>query len=278
MKLQENEKGKILVLGGTGKTGSRVVERLTKMDWPLRIGSRTAEIPFEWNNDQSWAPVLKDIDSVYLSFQPDLAVDGAVTIIDRFTRLAGECGVKKIVLLSGRGEPEAERCEQIVMDLAGDWTIVRASWFFQNFSESYLLDPILAGMVVLPVGEVTEPFIDAEDIAEVAVAALTNDLHSKQLYEVTGPRLMTFQQAVNEIAQATGREIQFRSVSIADYTVLLKSFEVPEEYVSLLTYLFTEVMDGRSSRLTYGVERALGRKPNDFTSYVNKAVESGTWK
>ena len=266
------------MLGGTGKTGSRVVDRLTKMEWPLRIGSRTAEIPFEWNNDETWKPVLQDIDSVYLSFQPDLAVEGAVAIIDQFTRLAMDCGVKKIVLLSGRGEPEAERCEQIVMDTAQDWAIIRASWFFQNFSESYLLDPILAGTVVLPVGEVTEPFIDAEDIAEVAVAALTNDSHSKQLYEVTGPRLMTFQEAVKEIAQATGREIQFQSVSISAYADLLKSFDVPEEYVSLLTYLFTEVMDGRSSKLTDGVERALGRKPTDFRSYVNKAVESGVWK
>src|ERR1700754_3827602 len=164
MKNQENTPKQILVLGGTGKTGSRVAARLQQMGWPLRIGSRNAEIPFEWNDQSTWLPVLQGIDSVYIAYQPDLAVPGAEESIRAFAQLAVDNNVKQLVLLSGRGEAEAQACEQIIMNAGTDWTILRASWFCQNFSESYLLEPVLAGHVALPVGNIPEPFVDADDI------------------------------------------------------------------------------------------------------------------
>ncbi|RCR65646.1 NmrA family transcriptional regulator [Larkinella punicea] len=273
----ENPAQKTLVLGGTGKTGSRVVQRLTERGWPVRIGSRSATPAFDWLDEATWGPVLQGVGAVYITFQPDLAVPGAVASIQSFVKTAVETGVRKLVLLSGRGEPEAEACEQIVMNAGVDWTILRASWFNQNFSESYLLEPILAGYVTLPVGNVAEPFIDVDDIAEVAVAALTENGHTGQLYELTGPRLLTFKEAVGEIARTTGRSIQYAPVSMSAYAAMLQEYGIPEAFVALLTYLFTEVLDGRNASLADGVERALGRNPTDFAEYVRKTAITGVW-
>ncbi|WP_316833974.1 NAD(P)H-binding protein [Pedobacter nutrimenti] len=268
----------ILVLGGTGKTGKRIAEQLRQLGLPVRIGSRSASIPFDWEDQDTWTPALRGVHAVYLSFQPDLAVPGASDCIQAFTSLAARNGIKKVVLLSGRGEPEAEHCEEIVRQSGLDWTILRASWFAQNFSESFLIDPILAGHVVLPTADTKEPFIDASDIAEAAVAAFTSNEHRNQLYELTGPRLLTFPQAIEEIASALEKPIVYEQVSLQSYTDLLRSFEVPEEYISLLNYLFSEVLDGRNAHLTDGLEHMLKRKPTDFSEYIKKTIESGIWK
>jgi uncharacterized protein YbjT (DUF2867 family) len=266
----------ILVTGATGKTGSRIFKKLTEMGWPVRSGSRTANPGFDWQDMNTWGPALQHIYTVYVCFHPDLAVPGAVDIIRSFTDTAISQGVKKLVLLSGRGEAEAQNCEQIVMNAGIDWTIVRASWFAQNFSEGYLVEPIRAGHVALPAGDIGEPFIDVDDIADVAVAALTDDKHNGQLYEVTGPRLLTFKDAIGEIAGATGRPIQYQQMTVNEYSAAIDGL-VPEEFVEFLGYLFTEVLDGRNEKLADGVERALGRKPTDFSAYVRKTAATGVW-
>lgn len=275
--VKENGKMKILVLGGTGKTGSRVARRLQEKGLSVKIGSRSAQLRFDWEDDSTWMPSLQKIDAVYISFQPDLAVAGTVDKIRLLTNMAVESGAKTLVLLSGRGEVEAEQCEQVVANAGIAWTIVRASWFNQNFNEGNFLEPVLAGYVALPAGEVGEPFIDTDDIADVAVAALTDDKHNGQIYEVTGPRLLTFKEAIDEIAGATGRPIQYEEISMNAYSSSLSAYGVPSDFISLITYLFTEVLDGRNAYITDGVERALGRKPTDFREYAKKAAATGIW-
>jgi uncharacterized protein YbjT (DUF2867 family) len=270
-----------LVLGGTGKTGRRVVERLEERGLPVRVGSRSGEPPFDWEDEATWAPALRDVESVYVSYTvPDIAVPGAVEAVGSFAELAVESEVRRLVLISGRGEEEAQRAERVVQEVsekAGvEWTIVRCSWFSQNFSESYFLEPILGGEVVLPAGDIPEPFVDADDIADVAVAALTEEGHAGQLYELTGPRLLTFAEAIGEISRVTGRKIRFVPVSIEEYASALAEQDVPAEYVWLLTYLFSEVLDGRNAYLTDGVGRALGREPKDFAEYA-RAAATGVW-
>ena len=267
-----------LVLGGTGKTGRRVAKRLRARGLPVRIGSRSAEPRFDWNDAATWASVLQGVGAVYITYQPDLAVPGAVEAVWSFTKAALEVGVRRMVLLSGRGEEEAQRAEQALQDTDADWTIVRATWFAQNFSEGFLLDAVLAGVVALPAGDVGEPFVDVDDIADVAVAALTEDGHVGQLYEVTGPRLLTLAQAVEEIARAAGREIRYVPVSMKQFTSLLTEQDVPADLVWLLTYLLTEVLDGRNAHLTDGIQRALGREPRDFSDYARDAAASGVWE
>jgi uncharacterized protein YbjT (DUF2867 family) len=266
-----------LVLGGTGKTGRRVVQRLQASGHPVRIGSRYGNPPFNWEDPGTWVPVLQNVDSVYLTYYPDLAIPGAVETVRVFVEQATAMGVRRLVLLSGRGEAEAQRAEQVVQASDASWTILRCSWFDQNFSENYLVDSVRSGEVVLPVGDVGEPFIDAEDIAEVAVAALTQDGHAGQLYELTGPRLLTFAEAVEEIARATGREIRYLQVSPEQYFSALAGQGVPADFAWLLQYLLLTVLDGRNACLTDGVQRALGRSPRDFNDYAREAAAGGVW-
>ena len=266
-----------LVVGGTGKTGRRVVGRLTARGLPVRAGSRSGTPPFDWEDRETWAPALRDVGAVYLTYYPDLAVPGAVEAVEVFTKLAVEQGVRRLVLLSGRGEEEAQRAEAVVRDSGVEWTILRSSWFAQNFSESYLVDPILGGEVVLPAGSIREPFIDAGDIADVAVAALTEDGHTGELYELSGPRLLTFADAVTEIARAAGRPIRYVEVTPEQYAAALAEEGVPPDFVWLMNYLFTTVLDGRNAHLTDGVQRALGREPRDFGDFARAAAASGVW-
>ena len=267
----------ILVLGGTGKTGRRVAQRLTALGRPVRAGSRSGRPRFDWQDQATWGPALDGVTAAYVCYYPDLATPGAVEAVGSFAELAVRSQVRRLVLLSGRGEPDAELAEQAVRDSGAELTILRSAWFAQNFSEDFLLGPVLTGEVALPAGDTPEPFVDADDIADVAVAALTEDGHDGQVYELTGPRLLTFAEAVGEIATATGREIQYLPVPIDEYAAAAAGQGVPAEAVEVLTYLFSEVLDGRNGRIADGVRRALGREPRDFTGYARHTAASGVW-
>ena len=267
----------ILVVGGTGKTGRRVVERLNTRGMPVRIGSRSGIPAFDWQDESTWAPALAGVRAAYISYFPDIAIPGASKIVESFARCALAQGVRRLVLLSGRGEREAERTEEALISTGADWTILRCSWFAQNFSEGFLLDFVKAGLVQLPAGAVGEPFIDTDDIADAAVAALTEDGHIGELYELTGPRLLTFAEATEEIAKASGRPISYEQISHQAFQDMLAAAQVPDDIVWLLNLLFTEVLDGRNESLTDGVGRALGRAPKDFSAYANDAAATGIW-
>ncbi|WP_198042906.1 MULTISPECIES: NAD(P)H-binding protein [Actinoalloteichus] len=267
----------ILVLGGTGKTGRRVAARLADLGLPVRIGSRSGRPSFDWADQATWPAALPDVAAVYIVYYPDLAFPGAAETVEAFANLAVRSGVRRLVLLSGRGEEGALRAEQAVRETGADWTIVRASWFDQNFSEHFLLDPVLSGEIALPASAVAEPFVDTEDVAAVAVAALTEEGHAARLYEVTGPRLLTFADAAAEIAAATGRDIRFVQVSPQEYAAAAATHGVPAEEVSALTELFTTVLDGRNAYLADGVRQALGREPVDFADYARRTAATGVW-
>jgi uncharacterized protein YbjT (DUF2867 family) len=267
----------VLVLGGTGKTGRRVVERLVARDLPVRVGSRSGEPPFDWEDRATWAPALDGARAVYISYYPDIAVPGAVEAVRSLAEVAIERGVRRQVLLSGRGEPEAERAEHAVRDTGADLTILRSTWFMQNFSEDYMLDHVLSGEIRLPAGDVPTPFLDIDDLADIAVEALTDDGHVGQLYELTGPRSLTFAQAAKEIGEAAGRELRYTPVSLEVHAKELAEHGVSTEVVDLLTYLFKEVVDGRNADTTDGVRRALGREARDFGDYVRNVAATGVW-
>lgn len=272
-----NQQGTTLVVGGTGKTGRRVIERLQQLGLSYRVGSRAAQPVFDWEDRSTWSSALHGIAKAYVTYYPDLAVPGAAETIRAFFAQAIDAGVKKLVLLSGRGEEEALRAEQMLQAYDVDWTILRCSFFYQNFSESFFLEPILAGEVALPVGSVPEPFVDVEDIADVAVAALTQPGHEKQLYELTGPRALTFEEAIGEIARATGRDIRYLSITPEEYRAAMLEAQVPAEIIDLVLYLFGTVLDGRNTPTADGVQRALGRAPRHFSEYARRTAASGVW-
>jgi uncharacterized protein YbjT (DUF2867 family) len=269
----------ILILGGTGKTGRRVADRLTALGRPVRIGSRSGDPAFDWEDTSTWAGALEGIDAVYVTYYPDLAAPGASDAIRALADQAVASGVRQLVLLSGRGEPEAQLCEEIVQSYPVDWTCVRASMFMQNFDEYFLVDAVRSGVVAFPAGSTPEPFIDVDDIADVVVAALTEDRHAGQVYEVTGPRLLTFGEAVDAIAAAAGREVRYLSITPEEYAAAAQAEDptIPPEFVTFLGDLFGTIFDGRNAHVTDGVERALGRPARDFADYVRRAAATGVW-
>ncbi|WP_026911732.1 NAD(P)H-binding protein [Patulibacter minatonensis] len=267
----------VLVLGATGKTGRRVADRLRARGVDVRAGSRSASPAFDWDDASTWPAVLDGVRAVYVAYVPDLAVPGAAETVGAFARQATAAGVERIVLLSGRGEPEAERAERAVQAAGTPWTVVRCAWFAQNFDESFLLDPVLTGEVALPVGDVREPFVDVEDIADVAVAALTEDGHAGRLHELTGPEALTFAEAVGAIGAAIGRPVVHTEVPLPGFLAGLAAAGVPEDVAGLMAYLFTEVLDGRNTPTTDGVREALGRPARPFRDYVRDAAARGAW-
>lgn len=271
-------KSKFLVIGGTGKTGRKVVQSLRLLNQDVRIGSRSAAIPFDWHEPHTWAKALKGIDKVYITYQPDLAVPGALEAIEELTRQARISGVKKLVILSGKGEREAERCEQIIINSGLDYTIVRASWFNQNFSESFFLEPILEGFVALPQAEAKVPYVDTDDIADVVVEALLHDEHNGKIYQLTGPELLTFPEVIAKISKATGRDITFVPISLPAYSEAMRQQNVPADFIWLIEYLFSEVLSNPdNSETTNDVEKVLNRRPKSFSEYAMETTKTGIW-
>jgi len=267
----------ILVIGSTGKTGSRIVKSLKEKGFSVREGSRSAAIPFDWDQPETWAPALSGVAAAYVSYFPDLAFPGASDKIKALSEIAAKSGVRKLVLLSGRGEAHALACEEIVRNSGLAFTLVRASWFAQNFSEGYLLPPVLDGVVALPAGDIKEPIADVDDIADVAVAALIDERHDGELYEVTGPRLLSFAEAAAEISAAAGIPVHYQPITLEQFHAGMLDIGGP-----LIADVFTEIcretLDGHNAYLTDGVQRALGREPRDFADFCRTVAASGVWK
>lgn len=277
MTTNDNHQNFTLVIGASGKTGRRVAGRLEAKGLPVRRGSRSATPPFDWAHEAGWDACLEGVRAIYITYAPDLAMPGATDAIGALVSKAERRGVERLVLLSGRGEEEAQACERIVLDSRIPATVVRASWFNQNFSEGAFAEMVKAGHITLPAGGVQEPFVDVDDIAEVAVAALTEDGHAGEIYEVTGPRALTFAQATAELTKATGRAITYAQIPHDAFVAGAEASGAPKDVVWMLDYLFTTVLDGRNAHVTDGVERALGREPKDFADYAREAAATGAW-
>lgn len=267
----------VLVLGATGKTGRRIVSSLQNLGVPVRSGSRTATPAFDWNNSSTWDACLAGVTRVYINYAPDLAMPGATDAIGELVRRARIAGVKHLVLLSGRGEEEAQACEAVIKNSGVDWTIVRASWFNQNFSEGAFVEMVQAGRLTLPDVSTPEPYVDVDDIADVVVAALTQPGHAGELYEVTGPRMLTLTDVAEELAAATHRPIAYFPVPHEAFVEGVAQSGAPQDVVWMLDYLFATVLDGRNAYIADGVQRALGRKPKDFTDYAKEIAKTGLW-
>ncbi len=265
-----NTKTQHLIIGSTGKTGSRVMEGLQALGFNPKGASRNGEVHFDWDDPTTWSTALNGIDSIYLTYYPDLAIPKAPEDISRFCALAKMKGIKHITVLSGRAEPAAQVCENIIQQSGISWTVVRASWFNQNFSEGLFREFIMNGRIALPVDEVTEPFIDIDDIAEVVIASLIDNKHSGQLYEVTGPELISFKDIAAKFSKHLDAEVEFASISMPEFQTDLERLGVPSDAIEALVYLFGEVLDGRSESITDGVSRALGRSATSFDEYIHK--------
>ncbi|MGW7074028.1 NmrA family NAD(P)-binding protein [Streptomyces sp. NPDC054866] len=267
----------VLVTGASGKTGRRVAEAAEAAGFTVRAASRSGAVRFDWYDPSTWEDALRGADAAYLAYQPDVGAPGAGEAVGALARQAVALGVRRIVLLSARGEDQAEPTERAVRESGAEWTVVRASWFAQNLSEGHLLDGMREGELVFPAGEVLEPFIDTRDIADVVVAVLRpNSGYEGRVVEVSGPRLLSFRDAVAEIAAAAGREIRYVPVSAREYGGALAEFGVPEEETEFLIELFETNLDGRNAHLSEGVREILGRAPRDFADFARE--HAAVWK
>ncbi|QLH25476.1 NAD(P)H-binding protein [Streptomyces sp. Rer75] len=272
----------ILVTGATGKTGRRVVRLLEERGVAVRAASRSGTPSFDWTDRSTWAPALRGTTGMYL-VHPDLGTPQAAEAVAAFARQAAAAGARRAVLLStpsdacGPAQEPALAAERALEHSGLEWTVLRVRWFFQNFSEDFLYDPVLSGEVRLPAGDGKEAFIDAEDIAEVAVVALTEAGHAGCHYELSGPRLMTFGEAVEEIARAAGRDIRYVPLTPEAYAEEQRAQGVPEEWVQLSIGLYEQVRSGGLATLGDGVQRALGRAPRSFSEYAKSAAAAGAW-
>ncbi len=267
----------IAVVGATGKTGARVLAQLDQRGVNTRALARGTEIPFDWEDRNTWGPALKDVSAAFVTYFPDLAVPQAEDDIQAFVELAKQQGLKHLVLLSGRGEDGALRAEHVLQNSGLSWNVVRASWFMQNFSESFMLQGIQSGELVLPEPRASEPFIDVDDIADVVVAALLNPELHNQLLEITGPQLMTFSECISAIANATGRDIRFTPVPLGAYLEGAKTQGLTDEMAWLINELFLNVLDGRNACTTRTVEQVLGRPARSFHNYVLETLPTDVW-
>ncbi|WP_207782770.1 NAD(P)H-binding protein [Phytoactinopolyspora limicola] len=270
----------ILVVGGTGKVGRRVASQLAGLGRSVRAASRSSDIRFDWNDQTTWDSALAGTSGVFI--MPNDADDGGQ--LRAFTERARDAGVQRLVLLSAReyvemGFTAAITREDIVRESGLDWTVLRPVWFAQNFSEEpFLSVGVDDGTVSISTGAGRHPFIDAEDIAAVAVAALTKDGHVGQIYELTGPRAITVGEAVEAISTASGRSIRFAPTPPDEYAEYLVSRGLYDKETALVVASLAEyIRDGHDEHLSDGVQRALGRQPREFADYVATTVASGTW-
>lgn len=268
----------VLVTGGTGRTGTRLARHLVARKVPVRLGSRRAPVPFEWHDSATWPSVLDGVGAAYLCYSPDLAFPGVPELIADFVEAAAAAGVRRLVLLSGRGEDGARAAEDAVRAGGLEWTVLRCAWFAQNFSEHFLLPPVRRGRLLLPAdGTVAEPFLDLDDVAEVAADALTGDRHLHRVLELTGPRLLTLTEVATELSAATGRTIEFVPCTVDEFAADLAQDGLGVEDAGALAELFTEILDGRNTRLSVDLAEALGRQPTDFADYAARAAATGVW-
>ncbi|WP_433791410.1 NmrA family NAD(P)-binding protein [Actinoplanes sp. CA-252034] len=261
--------------GASGKTGRRVIERLTAAGWAHRAVGRTSASPFVWEQPATWPVVLEGVRAAYI-VHPELAAPDAPAVIEEFTAAAGVAGVERLVLLSGRGETNAELSERAVQNAGPAHTVVRAAWFAQNFTEGLLHPGAGGGVFALPAGTVREPVVDADDIADVVTAALTDPRHDGRLYDVTGARLLGFDEMAEEISRASGRPVRYAPVGLDEFREMLTPHVGPVQ-AEMFVQLCGEVFDGRNEKAGDGMQQALGREPRDFAAFCRAAAASGVW-
>lgn len=274
----------ILVTGATGKSGRRVVSQLRAKGLAVRAAARNGEHIFDWTDSGTWDAALEGVRSIYI-----VQLDGT-KLVRPFIERAVQHGVQRIVLASGRGidNPDYAKdssgifegivdSEAAVRESGLEWTISRPGWFAQNFSEGFFADAILAGELRLPAGDGAASFVDAEDIAAVVVAALTEDRHAGQIYELSGPRAVTLTEAVATISEATGREIRYVPLSVEGYVAELVQQGLPPADAEAFADVIEPLREGTDEYVSDGVQRALGRPPRTFAEFAKSTADGSGW-
>jgi uncharacterized protein YbjT (DUF2867 family) len=274
----------ILILGGKGKTGRRVVAQLEAKGVPVRLASRSSERRFDWYDESTWPGIASGIHTAYLA--PPVGPTGLAQAC-RFVKQAADDGLRRVVLLSGRGVGSPGRefavyessldLEHAVKDSGADWTIVRPAWFMQGFSEDFLREYVMAGEIRLSAGTGAEAWIDTDDVGDVMAAVLLDERHTGQTYSLSGPRTLTMTEVADELSSATGRQVRYVDLEPDAHVAELTGFGLSQEDAESVRDLFAVIRNHRSEYLSHGVEQVLDRAPRDFTDWARSTAQAGAW-
>ncbi|MEC9345345.1 MAG: NmrA family transcriptional regulator [Pseudomonadota bacterium] len=271
--LQTDQNKPVVLVGGNGKTGHRVAQRLRGVGIHTRAVSRSTDPAFDWADRGTWANALAGAGAAWVAYQPDLAVPQAAGDIATLARIARDAGVRRMVLLSGRGEAGAQAAEEALAASGIDWAVVRCAWFMQNFTESFLADMVAGGTVALPVGDVREPFVDVDDIADLGAGLLAGTIPAGRVYELTGPELLGFADAVAMAGAASGVDARYVPVTPDEFRAGLRAAGIDADTVELLSELMAVTLDGHNARTSDDFRAATGRAPRSFADFVRGTRE-----
>ena len=252
----------VLVLGATGKTGRRVTGLLGSA---ARPASRSAATKFDWSAPDTWEPAVRGTTSVYV-VPPENPAQ-----LNDFVGVAVKAGVTRLVLLSMRGAPDDDPFEAAVKGSGVEWTILRPTWFMQNFDEDIFAEPVRHGELAVPAGDGVHPFIDVVDIAEVAVVALTQPGHDGKTYDLSGPEALSFPEVLARISEVTGEPVRYVDIAPEEFTAALRGLGFSEEVADLITMLIVLIRKGEEAHVSDTVRRVLGREPRTFTDYLGSS-------
>ncbi|WP_375750614.1 hypothetical protein [Vibrio sp. HN007] len=266
----------ILVTGATGKSGSRISKLLEDAGLDVRRGSRYSQSIFDWQDVATWPIALQEVQCVYICYYPDFAFPGALDTLTAFAEAAKSAGVERLVMITGRGERHAQLGEEIILNSGVSATILRSAWFAQNFSEGSFHQSVMENAIPIPGDGNGEPIVDLDDFAEVAVKVLTESGHENKIYEITGPRIITFGEVADILTETLDRQIQYIPITFETFYEELKR-TTDKEYADIVTNIARETFDGRNAILSDDVELLLNRPSRDFTEFALKAFETGCW-
>ena len=266
----------ILITGATGKTGSRISRLLEDAGLEVRRASRHSQTVFDWQDATTWPTALEGVQSVYICFYPDFAFPGALDTLTAFVIAAKSAGVDRLVMITGRGERHAQLGEEVVLNSGVPATILRSAWFAQNFSEGSLHQPVMENVIPMPGDGIGEPIVDLEDFAEVAAKVLTESGHESRIYEITGPRVITFAEVADILTETLNRHIQYIPITFEAFQEELQS-ATDAEYAEIVTSIAKETFDGRNENISGDVQLLLNRSSRDFSEFASRAAKTGCW-
>lgn len=277
--------GKVLVLGGTGKTGGPLVRRLTEEGHGVKCASRSGAAPggaegcrFDWYAAESHGAALDGVGSIYLI--APLGAPDPLQVMQPFIETAIARGVGRFVLLSSslleEGGPAMGMVHAFLRQCAPQWAVLRPSWFMQNF----VIDPHLTsicseGAIYSATDDGLVPFIDAEDIAEVALHALTDARPTANDLLITGPQAISYDQVAATIGGVVGRPVRHVRLTAEQLAKRFEDAGIPAEYATMLAGLDRAIAAGAEARTTDIVEKVTGHPPASFESFAQ--AHAGQW-
>ncbi|MFI0351922.1 NAD(P)H-binding protein [Actinomadura sp. 9N407] len=271
----------ILVTGATGTTGSRIVPRLTALGHTVKAAARRPTAPagarpvrFDWYDPATFDEALRGTDRIYLV--PPIGSPDPAAVMLPFLERARAAGVRRAVLLSSSaipaGGPAVGQVHAALADVIDEWAVLRPSWFMQNFTDQHLhADSIRKeGTIMTATGTGRVGFVDADDIAAVAVHALTDATAPGPDLVITGPQALSYDDIAATISQVMGRPVRHRVLTYEQMRDRLAT-EIPEEFAALLARLDRSIAEGAEDRVTRTVERVTGRPPRTFSDFARAA-------